>query len=368
MKILLAVWSLTDGGAERVASLWAKGFVSQGYSVDFLLGINNKPITYEIPSTSKVHYLVQKPIKLFTYCHLMPDFLKIRQIRKVLKTVNPDLVICVIHFAELIRKAIGKNTIPIIMTEHNSYERPGFAPMSRTDFRQKFDLNGNYLATTLLTNADLNVLVEKKGKEWCKKTFVLPNPCSFKTLQFVPRKEKIILAAGRLDAWKCKGFDLLLKAWSQISRKFPDWKLNIAGGGDVKPLKTMAQELAIESRVNFLGFVDILSEFQKSDVFVLSSRYEGFGMVLVEAMSQGCACIACDYKGRQKEIIENEEQGLICAPNDAVLLAQALERMLEDENYRKECQKYALERSKDFALPKIMERWNEIFKDLGISV
>ena len=84
---------------------------------------------------------------------------------------------------------------------------------------------------------------------------------------------------------------------------------------------------------------DVINKVSEARFLVFTSDYEGFGMVLIEAMSQGCACIACDYKGRQKEIIEDERQGLLCPPDDVDALASSLDRMITDVSYRKICQK-----------------------------
>lgn len=364
MKILICVWRLTHGGAERVASLWAKGFVQEGHSVDFLLGSRSSAITYEVPVNSNIYYESKLNDKIAT--RFVPEFVKNRTIRKILLNSNPDVVICVIpSWGEKIRKAmVGLRKIPIIITEHNSYERPESAPMSKIQYEQKFETNSNYDAVTVLTQADRNFLVNKKGEDFAKNTYVFPNPVSFNPVEKIPKKEKCILSVGRLDAWHYKGFDLLIEAWGKIAPIYPDWVLNIAGDGCKDHLLNVAKKNNVENRISFLGFVDPYEEYRKSSIFVLSSRYEGFGMVLTEAMSQGCACIACDYKGRQKEIIENDQQGLICPVENVDALSAAMEKMIRDEDYRKKCQQNAVERSKFYTIENIVEKWNAVFSQV----
>lgn len=366
MKILLCVWRLTHGGAERVASMWAKGFVQEGFSVDFLLGSYSSPITYEVPSESHIYYECSLNDKIAA--KFIPRFIKVRKIRHILKKSNPDVVICVLpRWGMKIKEAMkGLPRIPIIITEHNSYERPVSAPMKKIQCEEKFDTNKLFDAVTILTQADRDFLIQKMGSDFASNTCVLPNPLSFVPVQNVPDKEECILAAGRLNAWHYKGFDLLIDAWSQIASKYPNWKLKIAGDGDPQYLQKVINEKKVASQVNLLGFVDMLEQYQKASIFVLSSRYEGFGMVLTEAMSQGCACVACDYKGRQREIIQNDDQGIICPVDDVAALAKAIERLIIDEPYRQKCQKNAVERSKYYALPNIMKQWNEIFKKLNL--
>lgn len=365
MNILICVWRLTHGGAERVASLWAQGFANQGHSVSFLLGSYSSPITYEIPQNSKIYYECKTNDKINV--HVVPTFWKNRNIRKIISKVRPDVIICVLpNWGERIRSALGEsNTIPIIITEHNSYDRPDNYPMSQIQYIQKFETNRKFDAVTVLTKADYVYLEGKKGKEFTKNTFVLPNPVSFTPIEFVPKKEKIILAAGRLNAWECKGFDVLIKAWSKIESEFSDWKLYIAGEGNKSYLTDLQAKLKLNNRLSFLGFVDMLEWYKKASIFVLSSRYEGFGMVLTEAMSQGCACIACDYKGRQREIIQNDSQGITCPVEDIDELAKAIKKMIIDESYRQQCQKNAIDRSKYYTIPNIMKLWNNIFSTLN---
>lgn len=89
-------------------------------------------------------------------------------------------------------------------------------------------------------------------------------------------------------------------------------------------------------------------------------------MVLTEAMSQGCACIACDWKGRQKEIIRSREEGLVCPSGDVKELTCALGFLLVDDEYRACIQRNALIRAREFEIDKIIERWELLFKDLNL--
>ena len=224
----------------------------------------------------------------------------------------------------------------VIMTEHNSFERPESAPFSFTEKIFKFHLNKIYKHVTVLTEADKKVIGNKLNE-----VTVMSNPLCLKPIEEFPTKEKIVLAAGRVDGWHVKGFDILLQVWSKIisneqleisnydysqNGKPSHWWLNIAGDGKKESFEYLMNLLpdgewvfndndddndnksavwrSEKYRIEFLGFrKDIEELYKKSSIFVLSSRYEGFGLVLIEAMSQGCAPVACDYKGRQREIL-----------------------------------------------------------------
>ena len=366
MRILIIVHNLTGGGAQRVASLWTKGFVNRGHEVGLVLDCpKDTHQTYHVPMCVKqynVHCWLAN--KLFRVWNI--DFVYVLKLRGIVSDFKPDVIICVLgNWAERARKATKGKGIPIINTEHNSFERPNDAPLPKEIWQRKFKLNKLYHHVTVLTEAD-----KKCINEYQEKVSVLPNPLAFDVAQSVPTKERIILAAGRLDAWHVKGFDLLIKAWGKIAKSFPEWKLQIAGhdkNNALAFLQSLAKEEDLCNQLEFLGYQEnMLPIYQRSSIFVLSSRYEGFGMVLIEAMSQGCAPIACDYKGRQQEIITSPDEGLICPVDDVDTLANAIGKMIEDTDYREKAQKNAIKRSQYYKLDHIMNRWDTIINSIKV--
>lgn len=364
MRVLIVCPTLNHGGAERLATLWASGFTNQGKQVVVVANIG-KDAAYSLPDNVTLLPLTpSRSNKVAKYV------LAIRMLRSYFKKYQPDVIIGVMYACSLMAKIaeLGMH-IPVINTEHNSFERPPQQPMSSTDKIAKFWLNYIYDGITVLTEADMRVL---NGR--FKNVFILPNPTFLSTLETVPSKENIVLAAGRLDAWEYKGFDVLIRAWGKIANSEQlivnrgGWKLQIAGTGSEESLnylKQLCKENGVEDSVEFLGFQkDIESLYKRASIFVLSSRYEAFGMVLVEAMSQGCACVACDYKGRQKDIIGNAANGLLCVPDDDQKLAERLSSLLEDDVLRSEIQHASLKRAKEFSLDSIMDKWNVLLNDI----
>lgn len=353
MKIAIIVHNLTDGGAERVAALWAKGFSLKGHDVAVIIHNENAPVTYELPQN----------VRLIRFqSHLSNKYLRtldrIWMLHNILKAECPDVIIDVMNDYWKRVAMIGTGAFKV-STEHNSFERPENATEKYNKWK-KICLNRTYNHVTVLTQADKDVIGDK-----LRHVTVMPNPLAFKPADEVPQKQNVILAVGRLDAGHYKGFDILIKAFGMVST---DWSLQIAGSGtpaSYEKYKKLAKECGVEKRVEFLGFVNNpISLYQKASIFVLSSRYEGFGLVLIEAMSQGCACVACDYKGRQKEIITSPKQGLICEVENVEALATALIKMIGDEEWRDTVRHYAIERSKDFTFDKIADRWENIFRNI----
>lgn len=401
-KILIVSPSLNYGGAERVAALWAEGFVEQGYQVFFVTNLEEEE-AYSLNERILLLSLTNKKgNKIIRYIGA------VNNLRKYYTTYHPDIIIGVMYACSILAKLadLGLN-IPVINTEHNSFERPKIKPMSNIDKLSKFWLNYCYNGITVLTEADRNIIKNK-----FKHIYVLPNPTFLHPLSKIPPKNKSILAAGRVDAWFVKGFDVLIKSWKKIQDlndnvndddKLRDWWLKIAGDGKKESFEYLMNLLpdaewvfndndddndnksavwrSEKYRIEFLGFrKDIEELYKKSSIFVLSSRYEGFGLVLIEAMSQGCAPVACDYKGRQAEIlspsgderrktkdetsgIEITENGILCEPDNVEALASAIRKMIKDDNYRERIQHNATTRSKDFIKEKIMNKWNDIFRD-----
>ena len=409
MNILIVCPRLCHGGAERVAVCLANGFVEHGHQVRFMTDL------FEEQS-----YVLDKRVKVINLVTTANNKIRkwgsaIKKVRKETKNTRPNVIIGILPLCSLISKiaTIGTN-IPVIATEHNSFERPLSAPMPKLLWVHKFYINKIFDGVTVLTKADKKIVDTK-----LKNVRVMPNPLSTKPTNTISAKQNIILAAGRVDNWHVKGFDVLIKSWKKIQDlndnvndddNLRNWWLKIAGvwrSEDTIPFLTglipdgewiynddenHCKEWLWRSEkyhIEFLGFQENMEElYKKSDIFVLSSRYEGFGLVLIEAMSQGCAPIACDYKGRQKEILCPEgvsslfakahqqavksqdssleicENGILCEPDNVEALAQAIKRMIKDEEYRKMVQRNVVERSKFYDMEHTIDRWEKYLKEI----
>lgn len=392
MKICIVCGRLCYGGAERVAVMWANGFHHRGHDVMVVTNLND-PITYSLDGGIKVRQLTgPNGNKLKKWAYSVPN------LRRYIKEFTPDVVIGVLSTCSLVAWMATRGLgIPVIATEHDSFERPQSAPMSRWERFTKFIINRLYRQVTVLTEADYRVI----GKRLSNVT-VMPNPLALSPIDTIPQKQRVILAAGRVDVWHYKGFDVLMRSLaSSVTFGNMDsqsdtlaslmrrggWRLQIAGvwreDSSKEYLLGIAREHGVDDLVEFLGFVDDMqSLYQRSSVFVLSSRYEGFGLVLIEAMSQGCAPVACDYKGRQREIINPSsvlpkgkeehsaavsefcvcDNGILCPPDDVEALAVAMAKMIVDDEYREFVRNNAVERSKYYTVASISRNWEKLIE------
>lgn len=357
MKILFLVDRMSGGGAERFTSLLSDKMVRDGHEV-LLISDTYFQSVYPLNASIKSYPLFHTPKESGS---LLCLFYMLRHVRKVLKAEKPAVVIGVMPVMNLvtIMASIGLG-VKTIVTHHTSFDR-------RVGIHIRLIQNYVYRlasAVTILTQADEKLL----GKRLPQKV-VMPNPLSFPciTSEIKDRKKNILLV-GRLDVWELKGFDLMIKMWARIEQQFPDWTLDIAGSGrtsSIQYLADYAASLGVSSRVNFLGFCDeIDAVMRNSSIFALTSRVEGFGMVLIEAMSQGCASIAFDCGGRQKEIICSDEEGLIVENHDEDAFISKLCLLMEDEELRSKISRNGIIRANSYHIDVIGKKWEELLSSL----
>lgn len=360
-KLLLFVPSLCSGGAERVASIWSKGFADRDYNVSVVLNCDEEiyPRVYDLPVNIETYNIFNyRKNKIVSY------ILRIIRLSKIVKKIEPDVIISVLHpnfFFLKLATGFSKK-YKFINTEHNAFEWPKRGIADYVNYYLKFHFNKLADVVTVLTQADKDYIGGRLNN-----VTVLPNPLSFTPLNYIPHKKKQLLAVGRINSWYIKGFDVLINAWGQISEYYPDWTLKLIGNGSFDNINRLI-ELSHKNNISNIVFEpfqkNIVEAYRESSIFVLSSRTEGFGMVLIEAMSQGCACISTDYKGRQSEILGDSEFGIICNPDDVEDLAKGIKRLIEDDGLMNEYQNRALTRSANYSIKHIMDNWEHILSDM----
>jgi len=192
---------------------------------------------------------------------------------------------------------------------------------------------------------------------------------AFVVLSFYPvtttiSENKRVIAVGSHSF--NKGYDLLLQAWKLVFAEFPDWKLYIYGKFDnEKTYIKLAEKLEIKNQVYFSQPVaQIADEYLKSNIMVLSSRSEGFGMVLIEAMACGLPCVSFDCPHGPADIIKDGEDGILVKNGDIQGLADGLIKLISDENLRKKMGATAKTNVQRFLPETILKQWDTLFKNL----
>lgn len=177
-------------------------------------------------------------------------------------------------------------------------------------------------------------------------------------LPWIDSDVPIVISAGRLTDQK--GFDLLIEAFTTVRSKM-NVRLVLLGDGECEAsLRQLVAERGLASDIYFAGWQsNPYAFFSRADLFVLSSRYEGFGNVIVEAMTCGLPIVSTDCPGGPAEILKNGECGLLVPPNNIEILADAILRILQDEELRQGFEKKSLERCQDFDVTRIVKQWQE---------
>jgi len=218
-------------------------------------------------------------------------------------------------------------------------------------------------ATTVLTSFDVEYY-DKHGAN----VVIMPNPIDTPVYisEFASR-DKTILAIGDLNRYKGKGFDNLLDIINPILKNNSDWKLKIAGSGDIglQILTKKVEELGLKEQVIFTGFCNKIYELmQNAQIFVLPSKYEGLPMGLMEALSNGMACIAYNCPSGPSDLIENYKNGILIKNQDHKAMQQGLHQLIEDGKLSEKLAKNAPVSMTPYTLDKIISKWEFLFDSL----
>jgi glycosyltransferase involved in cell wall biosynthesis len=175
---------------------------------------------------------------------------------------------------------------------------------------------------------------------------------------------KRILAAGRLTPQK--GFDYLIQAFAPVAHAHPDWELKICGAGQSRSrLEARIAEAELEGRILLPGPTDdVPGEMAAASIYVLSSRFEGFPLVLIEAMSKGMAVVAFDCPTGPRDIVDDHENGLLIPHKDVPALTAGIKEMIEDEELRRRCGAAAVDAARDYTMAAIGPRWDAMLQEL----
>lgn len=210
------------------------------------------------------------------------------------------------------------------------------------------------------------VLSQEDADNWVElhNVHVIPNPLPQLYTKHSDLQNKRVIACGRYVYQK--GFDLLIKAWKIVNEHHPDWQLDIYGKGEREEYQQQVEEAGLVGKVNLNAPTsDIESKYAECSIFVLSSRFEGFGMVLIEAMNCGLPCVSFACPCGPRDIIEDGKNGILVPALDVNALADGICRLIEDDSLRMSLGKAALHRSLDYETDKVMQRWVELFKSLS---
>ena len=361
MRLTLIISSLGPGGAERVLSLLANRWGETGHEVTL--------ITLAGPEVEP-HFPLHESVELTRlgvmaeshgfFSAALANLTRIRALRRAVADSDPDAVLSFQDTTNVLTLLACANLhVPVIVSDRVD---PSRHPMGRI---WSF-LKGRTYPRAAKIVVQTEAVSRQLPREQKERATVIPNPVLPPRTSdpATPDPRPLLAAAGRLTAQK--GFDVLLRAFALLQDEFPDWTLSVFGEGEDRAgLEDLAQELNISERVSLPGKVDNLpAQLKSADIFVLSSRYEGFPNVLLEAMACGLPCVATDCPSGPAEIITHGRDGLLVSPQSPDALAAALGELMRDRARRKELGANAVRVLDAYSMDRIGPLWD---KALGVG-
>ena len=381
MKLVYIYHSIAaKGGLERIFCDKMNYFVQNyGYDVTFIsYQQGNHPLAYKLDERIKVIDLNTRFVEIYKYNAIL-RIIKNYSLRKLLKKrikeqlskEQPDIVICAT--SELtINECFMDLPYRYIVESHLFMDRVLDANIHEARGVKRFILNiiDKWHIKKFNKAKALITLTEADKKDWRKHLSidikVIRNMVTCYPERISPYNERPnrIICAGRLDSQK--GFDYLIEAWRQIAHKYIDWRIDIFGHGEEeKKLNDMIEEYHLcDSIIIHKPTDNIYAEYMNSSFYVLSSKSEGFGLVLIEAMSCGVPCISFDCPHGPSEIISHGEDGIIVPLGNISELAKSIEWMITNKRERDRMSLNARLSTTQYQAEKIMPRWVKLFDDV----
>lgn len=348
MKILFLINHLADGGAERVAATLLN-HLCENHDVGLIL-FSDKKASYSID-----HRITTQKILVSSNNKFVKAIRRISQIRELIKETPSDLIISFMTYTN------------IYVLIANIFNRNKIIVSERITSSRKRTICIRILKKLIYPTADKIVFVTKADCEisrFHKKSIVIYNPLTFPIYTNYDNREKNIITIAPTNRWYQKGIDLLIKSWALISAKHPDWNLEILGGADNRSILNIIESVKQE-RIEWLGWKDNVAEILRTkSIFILASRYEGCPNSLIEAMSQGCACIGTNCEGGIKEIITDGVDGIIAQSENVNDIAAKIELLIDNENLRLRLSANAIENVKRFDKNIFFSKWDNLIEEI----
>lgn len=360
MNITLVISSLGGGGAERVMWHMANYWVERGRRVTLITLYSNGGDFYVVDSRVKRVDLGLGQASSNFFAALGNNLRRLYALRRAISDSNPDGIISFMPSTNVLVALAARHLgVPVIVSERidPTQERAG----AMWEFLRKL----------VYPRASCLVVQTHAVAKWAEQaipgvnTAVIPNPVVASPIipvERAPTGEKVIMALGRLTPQK--GFDLLISSFAQCCDRFPGWTLRIWGEGAQRvELEALIEKLDMTGRIHLPGTTkEPLKELASSDLFVLSSRYEGFPNALLEAMMCGLPVISFDCPSGPGDIIDHGVNGLLVSNGDIAQLTSAMEVVMTNECLAKNLAAEAKKITGRFSIDNVMGQWEALLQ------
>jgi glycosyltransferase involved in cell wall biosynthesis len=368
-RVAFVIYSMGGGGAERVAANLANHWAGAGWDITIVTFAPRSLDFYDLhPAITRVALdLVgdsRNPVH-----GLWRNLRRMRALRHVLRKSRPAVALGLMTGANVLL-SIAAYGLPVRVIGSEHVHPPKF-PLSPLWERLRKHCYGRLDALAVLTRESAAWF---QANTTAHLVAVIPNPAPWPLLGQEPRVSpesvcmagrKVLLAVGRLV--EQKGFDWLLSAFRTVGQRHSQWDLVILGDGPLRAaLELQVKSEGLDGRVFLPGHVGNLAEwYERADLYVMSSRYEGFGNTLAEAMAHGLAAVSFDCDTGPRDIIRHEIDGLLVAPGEPASLAAAMDRLMADRDLRHQFAARAMDARDRFSVQWIARRWEELFAQVN---
>jgi glycosyltransferase involved in cell wall biosynthesis len=365
-RLLFLIHSLDMGGAQRVAATLATHWVNKGYAVAVATLSSEASDFYALdPRIERIALNIAKPSR-HPMAAMLNNLSTLRAVRRLLKQWQPQVTIALMTSANVYLALAGWG----LPGQKIGSERihPPMLPLGRVWEMLRRLAYGRLDHLVALTAPSAAWL---RNHTWARHVTVIGNPIPW-PLQVQPpvldpntlltKGRQRLIAAGRLV--EQKGFDLLIEAFARLAPDFPTWDLVIIGEGPLHgPLQAQLTRLGLQARVFLAGSVgNIGAWYTACDLYVMSSRFEGFPNTLVEALACGLPAVSFDCETGPSDIIRPEIDGLLVPPGDVSALVASLTVLMMNQALRERFAIRAVEARARFSVDGIAGQWEEIFQ------
>ena len=370
-KIVFFNSSIEAGGPAKVISLWSNYFISKGFKVEVVANIRTESF-FELNNKIKLSFLGIDKFKQKNFIRtffILQRFIVERKNQYLI--FNKAIYIPYLYFFK--KLGLINNSLKLIYFIHGGssdlkiYYNNWKSHMILRTFDKVIALHDDFYNFNTNKRKKIGRIIFDKfffknaNIKIKNKLVFIPNPISLPKANTKTYNPKIILAVGRLDT--VKGFDLLIKAWGEIYSNHLDWKLQIVGSGEEK------NNLSKIIKQNDIKNVELIPEtkeiekfYSNASIYVMSSREEGWGMVILEAMSFGLPIICFENSGAKK-LIKNEHTGIFVKLNDVEDLAKTISYMIFNPLKRKKISLNCKLEADKYNISKLGNKWAEIFQN-----
>ena len=359
-KLVFVIPELSTGGAERILAWLASYFVGKEEYIVIVISLASSPLKgpfHQINNQVELTYLKLDKQSSNVFDGLINNIWRLNKLRAEFRKESPDLVIAFIHKAGIwsLLSSIGLK-IPIIVSERTNPYRQNLAKSWVILRKVLYPLARAIVVQT-------SAAADYFPKRLRHKLFIIPNPVIPKINQVQHTEVKTITGVGRLAPEKC--FDVLINAFSMLAPIFPEWNLKIWGEGpDRNRLQSLIEQCGLQERAFLSGLTKPDQYWEdETGIFVLSSRFEGFPNVLGEAMAAGLPVVACDCSSSVREIVDDDNSGLIIDVDDVSQMTNALESLMRDYIVREKLGRNARNSIARFDPDQIILHWESLIEE-----